>query len=47
MRKKALLAVMMAMVLLLSGCALVVKDELNRRCGYGDTACSKLVFDFR
>ena len=27
MRKKALLAVMMAMVLLLSGCALVVKDE--------------------
>lgn len=27
MRKKALLAVMMAMVLLLSGCALIVKDE--------------------
>ena len=27
MRKKALLAVMMALVLLLSSCALVVKDE--------------------
>ena len=27
MRKKALLAVMMAMVLLLSSCALIVKDE--------------------
>ena len=27
MRKKALLAAMMALVLLLSGCALVVKDE--------------------
>ena len=27
MRKKALLAAMMALVLLLSGCALIVKDE--------------------
>ena len=27
MRKKALLAALMAMILLLSGCALVVKDE--------------------